>query len=87
MTGANGVAVTSAIARITLQLYSGENPVGTPIDGVATGPADSGNLFRVNGDTYSFNLSTRSLSAGIYSIQAILDDGTVHSIQIGLTSK
>lgn len=87
LTDASGAAVTSAVARITLQQVSGGEPVGAPIDGVTVGGADSGNLFRINGDTYSFNLSTRSLSAGSYLIQAVLDDGTVHSIQIGLTAK
>ena len=87
LTNASGAALTSAVARITLQKVSGDVPVGDPIDGVSVSSADSGNLFRVNGDKYSFNLSTKSLSTGTWRIQAVLDDGTVHSIQIGLTKK
>ena len=84
---ASGASATSAIARITLQQYSGSDPVGVAVEGVSVSSADSGNLFRLNGDTYSFNLSTKLLSAGTYAIQAVLDDGTTQSIEIGLTSK
>ena len=87
LTDTYGAAVTTAEARITLQQNSGEDPVGAPIEGVSVQSADSGNLFRVSGDTYSFNLNTRALSPGTYGIQAVLNDGTTHSIVMGLTSK
>ena len=50
----------------------------------STGGADTGNYFRVSGAHYMYNLYTKSLSTGSYQIQAVLDDGTTRTIQLGL---
>ena len=84
---ANGVAISTAIARLSLQQLNGSDPVGDPIDATPTSGADSGNQFRYSGGHYMYNLSTKPFTAGTWRIQATLDDGTVQTIEIGLTSK
>jgi hypothetical protein len=84
LTDRNGVRVPGVIARLTVQLLSNGNPVGTPIDATAPGGADSGNVFRDDGSQYIYNLATRSLSVGTWRLQASLDDGSVHTVVIGL---
>ena len=84
---ASGAAISTAVARLSVQkLFNGE-PIGAAIDATPTSGADSGNLFRYNGGHYAYNLSTKPFSAGIWRIQATLNDGTVRTIDIGLTSK
>jgi len=84
LTDANGVAVSTATARLSLQLYAGGSPVGTPIDATPAGAADTGDLFRFGSGQYVFNLNTTPLTTGTWEIQIHLDDGTVHSVAIGL---
>ena len=84
ITDANGVSVPTAVAQLTVQMLSGGAPVGTPIDATPPGSADVGNRFRYDGSQYIYNLSTKPLSAGAWQVQVHLDDGTVHSVVIGL---
>lgn len=80
---ANGAAVSTAVARLFLQQFSGEEPVGDPIEVTSTSAADTGNYFRLASDsTYIYNLYTSSLSSGTFQIQAILDDGTMRTIPL-----
>lgn len=87
LTDENGAVVSSAVARLALQQFSGEDPVGEPIDATSVSSADSGSFFRFSEDHYMYNLDTGSLSGGTWQLQAILDDGSVHTIQIGLKTK
>ena len=58
---------------------------GDPIEGGSTGEANVGNLFRLDGLHYVFNLGTKDLSQGGYRILISLDDGSApKSIDIGL---
>jgi len=57
---------------------------GTPIDATAPGNADVGDLFRFDGTQYIFNWSTQPFSTGTWQMQAQLDDGTVHTVVVGL---
>ena len=84
LTDASGVSVATAVARLALQLYMGGQPVGTPIDATPPGNADVGDLFRYDGSQYIYNLSTKALTVGTWQLQVRLDDGTVHSVAIGL---
>ena len=84
---ASGVAIATAVAHLSLQKLNDGEPVGAPINATPTSGADSGNLFRYNGGHYMYNLSTKPFSAGTWRIQATLNDGTVRTINIGLTSK
>jgi VCBS repeat protein len=84
LTDASGLSVATAVARLSLQLYMGGQPVGTPIDATPPGNADVGDLFRYDGSQYIYNLSTKGLTVGTWQLQVRLDDGTVHSVAIGL---
>lgn len=83
LTGAGGVGVSTAVAHLKVQLFANGIPVGDPIDATAPGSADIGDLFRYDGTQYIYNLSTKPLTAGVWQIQALLDDGTVHTVTIG----
>lgn len=83
----NGAPISTAVVHLSLQKFSGDNPVGDATDATSVGNADTGNLFRYSDGHYIYNLSTRPLTAGTWSIQVMLDDGTIQTIMIGLTSK
>ena len=84
LTDAGGLSLSTAVARLTLQMYAGGQPVGTPIDATPPGSADVGDLFRYDGSQYIYNLSTKTLAVGTWQLQVRLDDGTVHGVAIGL---
>ena len=84
--GRGGQRFDEIDAVVNETVANGE-PVGDPIDATPTSGADSGNLFRYNGGHYAYNLSTKPFTAGIWRIQATLNDGTVRTIDVGLTSK
>ena len=84
LTGTGGAPVPTAVAQLRLQMLSNGTPVGAPIDGTGSGSADTGNVFRYDGHQYVYNLSTAPLTLGVWQIQAVLDDGTVHAVTIGL---
>jgi hypothetical protein len=84
LSDARGLAVATAVGRLSLQMYAGGTPVGTPIDATPPGNADIGDLFRYDGTQYIYNLSTKALAVRTWQLQVRLDDGTVHSVAIGL---
>lgn len=83
LTDGCGNVVPTATATLTLQLYSGEEPAGDPIDATSNVP-DSGNLFRFTEGHYIYNLSTDHLQVGNWLATVTLDDGERHSIFIGI---
>lgn len=83
LTDAKGTLISTAIAHLTIQMISGNTLLGTPIDATAPGNADVGDLFRFDGTQYIFNWSTKPLSTGTWQLQARLDDGTVHTVDMG----
>ncbi len=80
LTDANGNFISTATAQIWVDSMS--NP------GSSSGTSNNGNNFRFDpsSNTYIFNLSTQSLSAGQHTIIVTLDDETSHSITINLSS-
>ncbi|HXH65694.1 MAG TPA: FG-GAP-like repeat-containing protein [Candidatus Limnocylindrales bacterium] len=80
----NGTQITTAVANLTVQQVSGSVLVGVPVDAIAPGNSDTGNLFRFDGQKYIYNLSTKPLASGTWQVQVRLDDGTVHSVLIGV---
>jgi len=83
LTGAGGAGVSTAVAHLTVQMLSNGIPIGDPIDATATGSSDAGDLFRYDGAQYIYNLSTKPLTKGLWQLQVLLDDGTVHTVTIG----
>ena len=69
-----------------MQKYSNNEPSGDPVEVTSAGAANEGNTFRYDssGNLYIYNLNTKGLSVGTWQIQAMLDDGTVRSVFIGL---
>ena len=84
LTDTGGVSIATAVARLALQMFAGGQPVGTAIDATPPGTADAGDRFRYDGNQYIYNLSTKGLAVGTWQLQVRLDDGTVHSVAIGL---
>ena len=78
-----GNFVSNAEARIYLTKIS-NGILGTEMEAVSTSAADSGNLFRCNGNQYLFNLATKSLSLGTWQIRIALDDCTSKYATISL---
>ena len=76
--------MSGAIA--TIDLAKIDNHVdGSFVEAVSTAAATTGNLFRETGDgQYTFNLSTKSLSAGDWRLKVTLDDGTEYTVRISL---
>ncbi len=68
---ANQQPILTAVARVFLV-----NSEGVEITGVAAGNSNDGNLFRLAGDQYLFNLKTDNLAPGNWQIKIVLDDGT-----------
>jgi HYR domain-containing protein/PKD domain-containing protein len=81
---ANGSIVTSATAKLLLQKFSNDEPVGEPIEVTSTSGVDTGNYFRLSDDMYMYNLYTKSLTTGLYQVRAVLDDGSVNATWLAL---
>jgi N-acetylneuraminic acid mutarotase len=83
---AGGNVIVNATATIALQKYSGDSPVGDPIEELATGGANAGNLFRYDPveRQYIFNLDTKGLSVGTWQIIVALDDKTTKTVFVSV---
>ena len=57
---------------------------GTFVEAVSTSAATTGNLFREADGQYIFNLDTKGLTSGTYSVRVTLDDGTSYTTHISL---
>lgn len=69
-----GNNVSTAVASLSLQLYSGDTLIGDLIEATSNVP-DSGNSFRYTDGHYIYNLSTGNMQAGAYLLAVHLDDG------------
>lgn len=83
---------SAAIANLTatLSVVKVSNGVsGNDLESTSTAAGDAGDLFRYDAGThqYIFNLSTKPLSAGTWSIRAELGDGVVHKVNVSLRAK
>ena len=81
---AAGSPVDDAVAKLSLAKVSG-SVEGTEVEPTSSGVGDEGGTFRSvgNGD-YHYNLSTKSLSAGTWSLRVTFKDGTIHRTHISL---
>jgi len=82
----NGTQLSTAFATLTLQQLVGGTPVGSPIDANPSGTSNVGNLFRFDSklQEYIYNLSTKPLVSGTWQLQVRLDDGSVHTVLVGV---
>jgi hypothetical protein len=73
------------VARLYLAKVS-DGIVGTEIAPESLVAADFGNVFKYQGGTYHYNLSTKGLSAGTWQLRVDLGDGAPHAVLISLTN-
>jgi lysophospholipase L1-like esterase len=83
LTDSNIATVCNAVASLSVAKIS-NNVEGTFVEAVSTSNATTGSLFRCDGQQYIFNLSTKGLTTGTYSLKITLDDGTTYSQHISL---
>jgi hypothetical protein len=84
LTDAQAAAAGGAVASLSLAKVSND-VAGTFVEAISTANATTGSLFRYDGaGQYIFNLSTKSLSAGTWSLKVTLDDGMPYTTLISL---
>jgi hypothetical protein len=84
LTDAAGLPVSGAVARLSVAQVSNQVE-GTYVEAEATGGSSTGNVFSDDGDgQYHYNLDTKGLSVGTWSVKITLDDGTSTSTRISL---
>jgi hypothetical protein len=82
LTGASA-GIKNLVAKLANAKVS-NGITGTFVEAASTCGADSGNTFRYEGGQYVFNLSTRSLATGTWSLKVDLGDGVVHAVNVSL---
>jgi len=82
LTGASA-GITDLVARILVARIS-NGIAGTDVEPTSNAAPDGGNLFRYDGGQYIFNLSTKGMSTGTWSLRADLGDGVAHEVRISL---
>jgi hypothetical protein len=84
LTDAQGAGLDAAVGNLALAKVS-NSVEGTFVEAVSTSAATTGTLFRsTGGGEYIFNLSTKGLSAGTWTLKVALDDGTEYRTRISL---
>jgi hypothetical protein len=82
LTGASA-DITNALATLTIAKVSSAVD-GTYLEAVSNSAADTGNRFRYVSGQYLFNLATKGLSTGTWSLSINLGDGVSRTVQISL---
>jgi hypothetical protein len=85
LTDAQVANVGTAVATLAVAKVS-NNVEGTFVEATSTSNATTGSLFRydASGQQYIFNLATKGLTSGTYSLKITLDDGTTYTQHISL---
>lgn len=85
LTDANGNYVTSAVATLNISKIT-QTITGTYLEPYTTGSGTAGYTFiyETNGNRYSYNLMTKSLSVGTWRIRVDIDDGSFYAVNISL---
>ena len=80
-----GTVVTTGIHTLTAQKMSSSTDGDPAINATPTDAATTGNQFRLTGDEWHFNLSTRSgFSQGTWLLTATLQDGSKQTVWISI---
>ena len=77
--------ISNLVARLSVAKVS-NGIEGTSVEAVSTSAADAGNMFRSDGSggQYIFNLSTKSLATGTWSLHTDLGDEVTHQVDVSL---
>jgi lysophospholipase L1-like esterase len=80
-----GTPIATAVATLTTAKVA-NSIEGTEVEAVSTSAASTGNQFRYDATSqqYVFNLNTKALTAGTWSLKVTLDDGATYSTHISL---
>jgi uncharacterized delta-60 repeat protein len=80
----SGVPVMTGVHRLQATKYTSATTAGTPIDATPQDAATIGDQFHLSGQTWQFNLDTRStgLDKGIWQLVATLSDGSQHTVWV-----
>jgi len=87
LTACDGQPLTTGAHTIQVIKFSNATSSDPAIDATPTDSATTGNQFRLTDAAtgeWHFNLSTQSLSRGIWQIKATLSDGSTHTAFIEL---
>jgi streptogramin lyase len=81
-----GSAVSTGVHTLQAVKWTDQTTSAPPIDATPPGAADSGNIFNLNGNQWSLNLSTKDsgMSTGQWQLIATLSDGSQHSVWVQL---
>ena len=84
LSDAAGAAVSGVVAKLTVAKLSGQVE-GTYVEAEAKGSSSTGNVFSQDVDgQYHYNLDSKALSTGTWSVRITLDDGRSYSTHISL---
>jgi hypothetical protein len=87
LTSCDGQPLTTGVHTIQVIKFSNATTSDPPIDATPTDAATTGNEFRLTDSAtgeWHFNLSTKSLTMGVWQIKATLSDGSMHTAFIEL---
>ena len=84
LTDFGGGPISNAVAKLSVAKIT--NAIeGTFVEAEAKGSSSSGNVFSQDGSgQYHYNLDTKTMSTGTWSLKITLDDGTSYTIHISL---
>jgi hypothetical protein len=82
LTGASA-GITNLVAHLYMAKVS-NGILGTFVEAITNVAADAGNTFRYDGSQYVYNLSTKPLSTGTWSIKVDLGDHVDHTVDVSL---
>jgi hypothetical protein len=85
LTDADAAKIETAVASLSVAKVSNDVE-GTFVEASSTSNATTGLLFRYDATSqqYIFNLSTKGLSTGTWSLKVTLDDGTSYTTHVSL---
>ena len=85
----DGDVPKKTVAKISFSKIGNISSSFSVNEAVSKGEATTGTLFRYSAanDQYIYNLNTKNLTAGEYTIKAMLDDGKEYSVNILLSAK
>jgi hypothetical protein len=83
---ANGNFAFGGTARLTLQAYEEDTPIGDPINATPSGDANFGNEFRYDtvDNQYIYNLDTKPLQVGKWNLIVTIENGAKYEVFIQL---
>jgi hypothetical protein len=85
LTDAQAASIGGAVATLSVAKIS-NSIEGSFVEATSTSNATTGSLFRYDaaGQQYIFNLSTKGLTTGTWSLKVTLDDGTSYTTHVSL---